>query len=361
MSAARHQFGRVLIAAAAALTLAAAPACTQDVPGLDTPLPTPTGEFPEVGLVRVADGVDLEYRDWGGDGPTIVLLTGLGNSAAVFDDLAPRLTDTHRVIGLTRRGFGGSTSTDGGYDVPTRVADDLAALDALGVDRALLVGHSIAGDEVTGIAQARPNLPVGLVYLDSAVDRTDPGFDVFDECSTLAPSADQVVELSPAEVRTIDGEPQVIGLDAMVRVQEATLGGPVPASEMRRQFTLGADGSVRAADRGAALAAIGQGSEQYAPDYTGIAVPVTALYADDTDPAVAFPLAALAGPEVRATLQDCANRIAAVKRTAGADQVRAAVPDARIEVVAGGPHYFFLQQPELVTEEILATAARAGW
>ena len=49
------------------------------------------------------------------------------------------------------------------------------------------------------------------------------------------------------------------------------------------------------------------------------------------------------------------------KRIAGADPLRAAVPSARIEIVSGGPHYFFLQQPELVTEEILATAARAGW
>ncbi|MFM8863067.1 MAG: alpha/beta fold hydrolase, partial [Acidimicrobiia bacterium] len=111
---------------------------------------------PVSGFVQGADGVLLEYRDWGGEGPPIVLLTGLGDSAAVFDDLAPRLTAGHRVVGLTRRGFAPSTVTADGYDVPTRVADDIAALDGLGIERALLVGHSISGDVGEG------GQPVGL-------------------------------------------------------------------------------------------------------------------------------------------------------------------------------------------------------
>lgn len=334
-----------------------------DAAGTDTapPAPSPDGEWPEVGLVRVAEGVQLEFRDWGGSGPPIVLLTGLGNTAAVFDDLAPRLTAGHRVIGLTRRGYGGSTTTEDGYDVATRVADDIAALDALGIDRALLVGHSIAGDELTGIARARPDLPVGLVYLDAAFDRSDPAALAVQECWSKVPGVDEVLTFSPDEVREVDGELQLISLEAAARVTEASLGARQPMSEIRRNNVLQPDGTVGFVDRSVAQSALVEGTETVGPDYTGIRVPVTALYADDTDPAVAFPVAALAGSEVREALRDCASRLADAKRTAGADRVLAAVPDARIRIVPGGPHYFFLQQPELVAAEILGTAQRADW
>lgn len=45
-----------------------------------------------VRLVAVEDGVELEVLDWGGEGPPIVLLAGLGNTAHVFDGFAPKLT-----------------------------------------------------------------------------------------------------------------------------------------------------------------------------------------------------------------------------------------------------------------------------
>ena len=310
--------------------------------------------------MKVADDVLLEYRDWGGDGPPIVLLTGLGNTAAVFDDLAPLLTDDHRVIGLTRRGFPPSTVTADGYDVPTRVADDLAALDVLGIDRALLVGHSIAGDELTGIARTRPEVVAGLVYLDAALDRSDPGIEAFDECLPLAPSIDQVVDLS-MDIVEVDGEVGLVDLDAAERLQRSLLGGPVPTSELRRQFAVGSGGALLPLENAAAVEALAAGTAAHTPEYRGISVPVTALYGDDADPVVAFPVAALASAEVRASLVSCAQRLASVKRTAGSDRVRDQVPGAVVEIVPGGPHYFFLQQPDLIAGKILATAARAAW
>lgn len=315
---------------------------------------------PVSGLVQGADGVLLEYRDWGGEGPPIVLLTGLGNSAAVFDDLAPRLTAKHRVIGLTRRGFAPSTVTDDGYDVPTRVADDIAALNALGIDRALFVGHSISGDELTSLVRQRPDLVAGLVYLDSAIDRSDPVMNVFDECAPLTPRIDQVVDMS-ADILEVDGQIGLRDMEAASRLQKAQLGGPLPFTEVLRRFYLGPGGVVLDVEPIAVVAAINAGSDVFTPDYRGITVPVTVLVGDDSDPAVAFPVAAQASDAVKAQLADCARRIAAAKRSAGADRVREQVPGAVIEVVPGGPHYFFLQQPDLVVDRILTTAQRAGW
>jgi hypothetical protein len=60
----------------------------------------------EVHFVTVEPGVRLEVLDWGGTGETLVLLTGLGDNAHVFDQFAHQFNDRSHVIGITRRGFG---------------------------------------------------------------------------------------------------------------------------------------------------------------------------------------------------------------------------------------------------------------
>ena len=56
-------------------------------------------------MVEVAPGIELEVIDWGGSGPAIVLLTGLGDNAHVYDRFAFQFTDHFRVIGITRREY----------------------------------------------------------------------------------------------------------------------------------------------------------------------------------------------------------------------------------------------------------------
>jgi len=119
----------------------------------------------------IANGIKQQYADWGGKGETLLLLAGLGNDAYVFDSFASRFTDKFRVIGLTRRGFGGSDRPEGGYDTATRVEDVRAFLDVLKIRRVYLVGHSLAGDELTLFASKYPDRVLKLVYLDAAYNR----------------------------------------------------------------------------------------------------------------------------------------------------------------------------------------------
>jgi pimeloyl-ACP methyl ester carboxylesterase len=123
----------------------------------------------ETQFVTVAPNVKLEVLDWGGSGEVMVLLTGLGDNAHVFSDFAFQWTPFFHVIGITRRGFLPSSQPEDGYDVGTRAADDMAVLDALQIDRAVFVGHSIAGSELSKIGAAYKDRVDKLVYLD-AVD-----------------------------------------------------------------------------------------------------------------------------------------------------------------------------------------------
>src|SRR5262245_41800875 len=124
-----------------------------------------------VTFVEVEPGVQLEVLDWGGaDKPqTMVLLTGLGDNAHVYDGFAFQFTDDFHVIGLTRRGFLPSSQPEDGYDVETRARDDIAVLDAFGIRKATFVGHSLAGSELSQLGEVYKHRVEQLVYLD-AVD-----------------------------------------------------------------------------------------------------------------------------------------------------------------------------------------------
>lgn len=115
-------------------------------------------------------GVRIEVLDWGGKGPAIVLLAGWGGTAHIYDDLAPQLTDRFRVIGITRRGHGASShaSDTTTYTLDVMAEDVRVVLDSLGLSRASLVGHSIAGAEITRFAARWPDRVDKLVYLDAS-------------------------------------------------------------------------------------------------------------------------------------------------------------------------------------------------
>jgi pimeloyl-ACP methyl ester carboxylesterase len=124
----------------------------------------------EAQFVTVDRNINLEVLDWGGTGRALVLLAGLGNNAHVYDQLAPKLTDKYHVYGITRRGFGKSTApdpTETNYSAD-RLADDvLEVIAALKIERPVLVGHSIAGEELSSIGSRFPQSIAGLIYLDA--------------------------------------------------------------------------------------------------------------------------------------------------------------------------------------------------
>jgi non-heme chloroperoxidase len=121
-----------------------------------------------VTMIAVAADVTLEVLEFGGNGRPIVLLAGLGNTAHVFDEIAPKLTPLGRVYAITRRGYGTSSRPDSGYGVTQLGEDVRTILDALGLDMPVLVGHSMAGQELSYLAAEYPGRIEGLVYLDAA-------------------------------------------------------------------------------------------------------------------------------------------------------------------------------------------------
>jgi non-heme chloroperoxidase len=121
----------------------------------------------KVQFITVDNNVKLEMLDWGGTGRPLVLLSGLGNTAHVFDKFALKLTPKYHVYGITRRGFGDSSVPDSGYGADRLGDDVLAVIEALKLNRPVLAGHSIAGEELSSIGSRHPEKVAGLIYLDA--------------------------------------------------------------------------------------------------------------------------------------------------------------------------------------------------
>ena len=124
----------------------------------------------QIQFVTVDKDVKLEVLDWGGTGRPLVFLAGLGSTAHVFDTLAPKFTVSHHVYAITRRGFKPSSTppiTNQNYDADRLGDDVLAVIDSLKLDRPVLAGHSIAGEELSSVGTRYPEKVAGLVYLDA--------------------------------------------------------------------------------------------------------------------------------------------------------------------------------------------------
>src|SRR5262245_45944817 len=114
-----------------------------------------------------AHGVDLHLLEWSDAGVALLCLHGFGNDAHIWDDFAPAVAPYYRALALDHRGHGDSAWDPARrYDHDTMVEDVERALDALGIGRLVVVGHSLGGRIATLFAGRHPERMAGLVLVD---------------------------------------------------------------------------------------------------------------------------------------------------------------------------------------------------
>jgi pimeloyl-ACP methyl ester carboxylesterase len=91
------------------------------------------------------DGARIDVRVDGSDGNAVVMIHGFPLTRDIWNAQAEALARTHRVVRPDLRGMGASSVPDGPYLMETLASDVAAALDALSLERAALVGHSLGG------------------------------------------------------------------------------------------------------------------------------------------------------------------------------------------------------------------------
>ncbi|MEX2291999.1 MAG: alpha/beta hydrolase [Mycobacteriales bacterium] len=125
------------------------------------------------GLDLDLPGADVRLRAtrWPGSGPPVLLLHGLGSTRRFWDLVVPGLAGSP-IVALDQRGHGDSECPAGPYDGGTVVADALTALDAVGLSRAVVVGHSWGAWTALRMAATAPSRVLAVVAVDGGVGRT---------------------------------------------------------------------------------------------------------------------------------------------------------------------------------------------
>jgi len=299
-----------------------------------------------VRFVKVDRNVKLEVLDWGGSRRPLVLLAGGGDTAHVFDDFAPKLTPDFHVYGITRRGFGQSGFSPEGWGADRLGDDVLAVLDSLKLNRPVLVGHSLGGEELSSVATRHPNRVAGLVYLEAgypyAFDNgKGPSMKEFEELRKIAPQ--------PPPPRASDS-----AMASFAALQQAclhALGFRYPEGELRQQYSETPEGRVGKEREFPGGALMLEGMKKY----TAIPAPALVIFAiphaqakwigESADPKVPEAAKAYSAAEV-------------VLTTRQAKVFEDGVPTARVVRLAGADHYVYLSNQAEVLREMRAFLSR---
>jgi non-heme chloroperoxidase len=251
----------------------------------------------EIQTAGLSTGVTLPYVEQGDpDGVPVLMLHGLTDSWRSFEPVLPYLPASVRAFAVTQRGHGDAERPEAGYTPRDLAADAVAFLDAVGVESAIVVGHSMGATVAQRVALDHPDRVRGLVsagsFLSFAANAEAAGLWEY--------------------VSTELGDP----IDAAFarEFQESTLAGPIAATQL--DTFVAETQKVPARVCRAALAGLMESD-------------VTAEL-----PAITAPTLVVHG-----------DRDAMCLRS-DQDAIVAAVPGARLEVYAGAGHAMHWEQPE---------------
>lgn len=120
------------------------------------------------------NGAKLAWQQLGDAGPDLILVHGLATNRAFWFPHAAALQDQYRVTLFDLRGHGYSDRPAGGYRVTDLAQDILCLMDAAGIERATLVGHSYGAAAALEAAGLAPQRVTRLALLDARVSVLQP-------------------------------------------------------------------------------------------------------------------------------------------------------------------------------------------
>lgn len=291
--------------------------------------------------MTVDKNVKLEVLDWGGRGRSIVLLAGGGNTAHVFDEFAPKLTARYHVFAITRRGFGASTysATD---DPADRLGEDvLAVLNSLKLQKPILVGHSIAGVELSSVANTHPDRIAGLIYLDAAYSYA------FDNGKG---SSIKEIQALHAPQPPPPNDSDLSSFKALQKYYERLDGFRLPEAELRQQWECLPDGRVgkqREFPGAAMFMSLIMGKTKYAR------IPAAALILFANPHSLGAWVDNNPGPAVQKAAEAYSTALTALTQRQE-KAVQDGVPAAHVITLPGANHYVFLSNEAEVLRSMRA-------
>ncbi len=171
------------------------------------------------------NGLDFHCHDWGGTGRPIVLLHGLASTCVIWHLTAPILAQDFAVIAMDQRGHGDSAKPDHGYDFASVSRDAAGLIEAKGLQKPIVVGHSWGGDVALELAVAYPDLVGGLCFVDGGMIEPTTRYASLDEArEQMAPPVFSGVTLEQFRERIRPRTEELgVGFERMVLANFGTL------------------------------------------------------------------------------------------------------------------------------------------
>ena len=114
----------------------------------------------------LANGIRLHVERTGGAKPPLVLLHGLTDDGRCWAPIADAFTDAFEVVTIDTRGHGRSDAPADGYRLEVIAADVVAVIAALGLERPVILGHSMGAVTALALAGLHPEVPARILLED---------------------------------------------------------------------------------------------------------------------------------------------------------------------------------------------------
>lgn len=160
--------------------------------------------------------------------PWVVLSNSLATSLEMWDDQAAALSASYRVLRYDQRGHGETSAPAGPYRFDDLVSDLEALLDALRIERAHLVGLSMGGTTVLGLAQRWPERVASLVICDTTASSTPQSGRQWAERAAVAAREGMSALVEPTVARWFPAETIASGAPQVDKVRKMIAATPVP-------------------------------------------------------------------------------------------------------------------------------------
>jgi pimeloyl-ACP methyl ester carboxylesterase len=201
--------------------------------------------------MKTADGhgVKMQLAQWGDEGKPILCVHGITANCRCWDVMASDLSPDHRVIAMDLRGRGLSESPDSGYSIAHHCEDILAILDDLGLEKAVIMGHSLGAFIALAMGAQHPDRVDRIILVDGggklseiqmvkvfrgikpSLDRLGRIFPSFEDYKDLMKNAPFLKEWTPVletyyqyEIEEVDGRVRCSINPAHIQEERENLG-----------------------------------------------------------------------------------------------------------------------------------------
>ena len=174
-------------------------------------------------MLTKANGISINYQIDGAAGPWLVLSNSLATDLTMWDQQAKDFSSSFRVLRYDQRGHGKTEAPAGRYSFDMLIADAVALMDALGIDKAHFCGLSMGGATVLGLAQRHPDRVERAIVADSGCASTPQSAQQWEERIAVAQQGGMEPLVEPTVARWFPPEivaknpPYLDTVRAMVR------------------------------------------------------------------------------------------------------------------------------------------------